>query len=345
MTRRLEVATVPGDGIGPEVIREAIKVTVAVASVEGFALDSHEFDLGAERYLKSGDVLPDEELAALAAHDAILLGAVGDPRVEPGVLEMGLLLRLRQELDLYVNLRPARLFDGVPSPLDGATPAALDLVVVRENTEGLYSRRGQVVRVGTAQETATEMSINTAGAVERIIRFGFEVAADRSTSLTLVHKINVLQRAGALYRRVFDEVAKEFPHVGVSYQHADAAVLLLIADPKRFSVIVTDNLFGDILSDLTAALVGGIGFVGSGNIHPGKVSVFEPVHGSAPDIAGSGRANPIGAILSAAMLLRHLGEVSAARRIEQAAAAVAAKVATAELSTQEAGDLIAEAAV
>lgn len=344
MTRRSwRIAVVPGDGIGPEVTREALKALDVVARAEGFSFETEEFDLGTERYLKSGDVLPDDELEALAGHDAILLGAVGDPRVEPGILELGLLLRLRQELDLYVNLRPARLYDGVASPLDGAAPADLDLVVVRENTEGLYCSQGQVVRVGTDRETATEMSINTAGAVERIIRYGFRVAQERNASLTLVHKTNVLQRSGALYRRVFDGVATEFPEVPVAYQHADAAALLLVTDPKRFSVIVTDNLFGDILSDLTAALVGGIGFVGSGNIHPGKVSVFEPVHGSAPDIAGTGQANPIGAVLSAAMLVRHLGETKAADRIEAAVAAVAGKVAANSLFTAEVGDLIAEA--
>lgn len=342
--RSHRIAAVPGDGIGPEVTAEALKVLESVTSLEGFRLDINRFDLGAERFLRSGEVLRDEDLEALAGHDAILLGAVGDPRVEPGVLEIGLLLRLRQELDLYVNLRPARLYEGVPSPLDGASPEDLDLVIVRENTEGPYSGQGQVVRIGTDRETATEMSINTAGAVERIIRYGFERASERQTSITLVHKINVLQRAGSLYRRVFDAVAQEYPQIPADYQHADAAALLMVSDPSRFSVIVTDNLFGDILSDLAAALVGGIGFVGSGNINPGKVSVFEPVHGSAPDIAGSGRANPVGAVLSAAMLLRHLGEQRAGDRVEAAVASVAGKIATDEPQTVAAGDLIAEAA-
>lgn len=335
------VAVVPGDGIGPEVIGEAIKVLDAAAKSEGFGIEWTEFDLGADRYLTGGEILPDSELEVLAGHDAILLGAVGDPRVEPGVLEIGLLLRLRQELDLYVNLRPARLFEGVPGPLEGVPVTDVDLVIVRENTEGLYSRQGEVVRAGTQQETATEMSVNTAGSVERIVRYAFQVASGQSRPLTLVHKANVLERAGALYRRVFESVAEEYPRVATEYQHVDAAALLLVTDPSRFSVIVTDNLFGDILSDLTAALAGGIGFVGSGNIHPGRVSLFEPVHGSAPDIAGTGRANPIGAILSAAMLLRHVGENSAADRIENAVSMVAGKAATSDLATTEVGDLIA----
>lgn len=341
--RRYRVAVVPGDGIGGEVTREALRVVGEAARLEGFALQTTEFDLGADRYLRTNQALTDDDLTALATHDAILFGAVGDPRVAPGVLEVGLLLRLRRELDLYVNLRPARLFDGVPSPLAGATPADLDLVIVRENTEGLYSRQGQSVRVGTDEETATEFSVNTARAVERVVRYGFDLAEVQGRTLTLVHKTNVLERAGGLWRRIFDSVASDHPDVTTAYQHVDAAALLLVNDPRRFQVIVTENMFGDVLSDLAAALVGGLGYAPSGNIHPGKVSLFEPVHGSAPDIAGTGKANPIGAVLSGALMLRHLKETSASERIERAVGDVAGKVATDSPATGEVGDLILEA--
>ena len=338
------IAVVPGDGIGPEVTAEAVRVLEAVAGAEGFKLEPTHFDLGAERYLRTGEVLPNGALGELRAHEAILMGAVGDPRVPPGILEGGLLLHLRQELELYVNLRPAKLFGGVTSALAGAAPEDIDLVIVRENTEGLYCRRGQVVRLGTPQETATELSINTAPAVERLIRYAFGFAAARHRSLTLVHKTNVLERAGALYRRLFDVVAADYPGVPTAYQHVDACGLLLVTNPARFQVIVTDNMFGDILSDLTAGLVGGLGYLGSGNIHPGRVSLFEPVHGSAPDIAGTGRANPVGAILSAAMMLRHLGEDAAATRVEQAVARVAGTIAAGGLDTRGMGDLVVQAA-
>jgi 3-isopropylmalate dehydrogenase len=342
--RRYRLGVIPGDGIGPEVTREAVRVLEAIAAWGGFVIDVGWFDLGAERYLRTGEVLPRSALDELASSDAILLGAVGDPRVAPGVLEAGLLLRLRQELDLYVNLRPARLFEGVLSPLDGTRPDDLDLVIVRENTEGLYAGRGEVFGTG-AEETATELSINTAAAVERLLRYAFELSSRLGRSLTLVHKTNVLERAGGLYRRIFDQMSEEFPKVVTNYQHVDAAALFMVAEPRRFQVIVTDNLFGDILSDLAAALVGGIGLVGSGNIHPGRVSMFEPVHGSAPDIAGSGRANPIGAVAAAALLMRHLGETAAAQRIDDAIAATAGKVAADGLKTSEAGELILEEAL
>jgi 3-isopropylmalate dehydrogenase len=341
--RRHTIAVVPGDGIGPEVTSEAVRVLEAAAVAEGFALEATTFDLGAERYLRSGEVLPNGALDELRSFGAILMGAVGDPRVPPGILEGGLLLRLRQELDLFVNLRPAKLFDGVPSALANVCPDDLDLVIVRENTEGLYSRRGQVVRLGTAQEAATELSINTAPAVERLIRYAFQFASAWGRSLTLVHKTNVLERAGALYRRIFESAAVDFPDVATAYQHVDAAGLLLVTNPRRFSVIVTDNMFGDILSDLTAGLVGGLGYLGSGNINPGRVSLFEPVHGSAPDIAGTGKANPVGAILSAAMMLRHLGEEPGATRIEQAVGQVAGKIAAGGFDTRGMGELVVEA--
>ena len=337
--RRHRLAVIPGDGIGPEVTAEAMKVLDAAGGAEGLEFDRSEFDLGAARYLASGEVLPDPDLAELAGYEAIFLGAVGDPRVPPGILEGGLLLRLRQELDLYVNLRPARLFDGVPGPLSDA--GGIDVVIVRENTEGLYCGRGRSESSGTTNEYATELSVNTAAAVDRIIGYAFDLAERQKRKLTLVHKTNVLQHAGGLYMRLFKEAAARHPAVATEYQHVDAAALLMAADPRRFSCIVTDNLFGDILSDLTAALAGGIGFVGSGNIHPGKTSLFEPVHGSAPDIAGTGKANPIGAILSAAIMLEHLGETRAAARIESAVASAAGKVAAGTMTCRQIGDLVA----
>lgn len=340
-TRGYRVAVIPGDGVGAEVVPEAMRVVEAAASACGFALAPTPYDLGTERYLATGEVLPESVLDELTSHDAVLLGAVGDPRVPPGILETGLLLRLRRELDLYVNLRPARLFEGVPSPLAGR--AEVDLTIVRENTEGLYSGRGQKVWLGTGKESATEMSVNTAFAVERIVRYAFDLASAQGRSLTLVHKTNVLERAGRLYSRIFEEIAGGYPDVPTAYQHVDAAAYFLVTDPARFSVLVTDNLFGDILSDLAAGLSGGLGFAGSGNIHPGRVSMFEPVHGSAPDIAGRGVANPIGAILAAALMLRHLGEDEAAARIEEAVANFAGKIATERLSTRGAGETIAGA--
>ena len=340
--RNHSVAVVPGDGIGPEVIDGALMALDAVADAEGFALEVTNYDLGADRYLRTGQVLPDEDLQRLSEHEAVLLGAVGDPRVPPGILEKGLLLRLRRQLDLYVNLRPSRLLSGVTSVLTHGDQ--LDVVIVRENTEGLYSGRGEVTAAGGDDEQATEVSLNTWRAVSRIVRYGFELAAQRKQSITLVHKTNVLERAGGLYLRAMKEIGEEFPSVQTAYQHIDAAALLMVTQPKRFQVIVTDNLFGDILSDLAAGLVGGIGFVGSANMHPGRVSMFEPVHGSAPDIAGTGLANPVGAILSAAMMLRHLGEEKGATRLERAVEAVAGKIGPDHLTTMETSELIAEAA-
>lgn len=344
MGRTHNVAVIPGDGIGPEVIEGAMLALDAVAHAEDFALEVSHFELGADRYLKDGQILPDEELSDLATNDAILLGAVGDPRVPPGVLEKGLLLRLRRELDLYVNLRPARLLPGVSSPISAIEPGDLDLLVVRENTEGLYCGMGELSDAGTETERATETSLNTWQAVERIVRYGFLMAAQRKAPLTLVHKTNVLERAGGLYNRAVKTLSAEYPNVQTNYQHVDACALLLVSQPKRFNVIVTDNLFGDIISDLIAGLVGGIGFVGSANMHPGRVSMFEPVHGSAPDIAGTGLANPIGAILSAALMLRHLGEAGGATRLERAVDVVALKIQAEGLSTTEASERIAHAA-
>lgn len=340
--RTHSIGIIPGDGIGPEVIAEALKVLEAASSLDGFALEGIFLDLGAERYLRTGEVLPDSVIKEISLFDAVLLGAVGDPRVPPGVLESGLLLRLRQELDLYVNLRPAKLFPGVQGPWTSAAET-VDVVIVRENTEGLYSRQGSTRGGGKEGDTATEVSVNTSGAVLRIIEFAFRLAEQEGRKLTLVHKTNVLTHAGGLYSRIFSELSSRHPSVPTDYQHVDAAAYLLASDPGRFSAIVTDNLFGDILSDLVAALVGGIGFVGSGNISPGKVSVFEPVHGSAPDIAGTGLANPIGAIVSSALMLKHLGEADAAERIEEAVAGIAGKASGGDVQCAEIGDLVAGA--
>jgi len=347
-TRSLDLAVIPGDGIGPEVTAEALKVLEAVTPA-GVELESTSYDLGAERYLGTGEVLPDSVLAEIRGHDAILLGAVGgrpgDPNLPPGILERGLLLRLRFELDHYVNLRPSRAFPGVTSPL--ADPGEVDFVVVREGTEGPYVGNGGALRVGTPAEIATEVSVNTAYGVERVVRDAFARADSRPRKkLTLVHKTNVLVHAGAVWSRLVDEVAREFPAVAVDYLHVDAATIFLATDPSRFDVIVTDNLFGDIVTDLAAAITGGIGLAASGNINPDRTapSMFEPVHGSAPDIAGQQKADPTAAILSTALLLDHLGLPEAASKVE---AAVVADLAERDgrgrrtRSTAEVGDAIA----
>src|SRR5438477_9943879 len=300
------VGVIGGDGIGPEVVSEALKVTPA----SGADLDVADFALGGTRYLRTGELLPDDVLAELRSLDAILLGAVGTPRVAPGVLERGLLLRLRFELDLYVNVRPF-------------TSASLDFVVVRENTEGAYVGEGGLLRKGTQHEVATQGSATTRMGVERCVRDAFELAASRPRrQLTLVHKTNVLTFAGDLWQRTFDEVALQCPDVTTDYNHVDAACIHLVTSPQRYDVMVTDNLFGDILTDLAGAVSGGIGLAASANLNPARrgPSLFEPVHGSAPDIAGTGRANPLAAIRSAAMMLEFLGEPDAAARITKACA-------------------------
>ena len=316
----LRLAVIPGDGIGREVTAEAVKVLHAVAP--GSIEQSH-YDLGAERYLATGEVLPDSVLEEIRGHDAILLGAVGgkpgDPNLPPGILERGLLLRLRFELDHYVNLRPSRIFPGVASPL--AAPGEVDFVVVREGTEGPYTGNGGALRVGTPAEVATEVSVNTAYGVERVVRDAFARAQRRPRrKLTLIHKTNVLVYSGQVWSRLVDEVSAEFPEVTVDYLHIDAATIFMTTDPARFDVIVTDNLFGDIITDLAAAITGGIGLAASGNINPDRTapSMFEPVHGSAPDIAGQGKADPTAAILSVALMLDHLGAAEAAARVERA---------------------------
>ncbi|MFN8194664.1 MAG: 3-isopropylmalate dehydrogenase [Nocardioidaceae bacterium] len=340
----LRLAVIPGDGIGQEVTAEALKVLEAVSPVK---IDQTRYDLGAERYLATGEVLPDSVLDEIRAQDAILLGAVGgkpgDPNLPPGILERGLLLRLRFELDHYVNLRPSRIFPGVASPL--ADPGEVDFVVVREGTEGPYTGNGGALRVGTPAEVATEVSVNTAYGVERVVRDAFARAQHRPRRrLTLVHKTNVLVHAGAVWSRIVGEVSREFPDVTVDYLHIDAATIFMTTDPARFDVIVTDNLFGDIITDLAAAVTGGIGLAASGNINPDRTapSMFEPVHGSAPDIAGQQKADPTAAILSVALMLDHLGHADSAARVEAAVLAdLAARTPGAARRTSEVGDAIA----
>ena len=346
MTRSLNLAVVPGDGIGPEVTAQALTVLTSVAAAHDVMVDSTEYDLGARRWHATGETLPDSVLEEVRGHDAILLGAVGDPSVPSGVLERGLLLKLRFALDHYVNLRPSRLYPGVPTPLAESVTGRgeIDFVVVREGTEGPYVGNGGAIRVGTPHELATEVSINTAFGVERVVRDAFARAQARPRrTLTLVHKNNVLVHAGHLWSRTVDAVAEEFPDVTVDYLHVDAATIFLATDPARFDVIVTDNLFGDILTDLAAAITGGIGLAASGNVNPDRTtpSMFEPVHGSAPDIAGQSKADPTAAILSGALLLEHVGLPEAAATISAAVEADIASRGTAPRSTEEVGEAIA----
>jgi 3-isopropylmalate dehydrogenase len=317
------IAHVPGDGVGPEVTEVARNCVDAAAARRGFSVTWQPCELGARHYLATGEVLPDGALADLRTTDAVLLGAVGSPEVPPGVLERGLLLRLRAELDLYINLRPSKLRAGVANAV--APAGGLDFVIVRENTEGLYAGAGGIVHRGTEFETATEESLNTWAGVRRCVRYAAGLAAGRTGRLTLVHKTNVLTHAGSLWQRVAADVAAE-AGVELSYAHVDAACLYLVADPARFDVIVTDNLFGDILSDLGAALTGGLGLAPSGNLNPESTgpSIFEPVHGSAPDIAGTGKANPAGAVLSAGLMLAHLGQREGAADLDEAVSSVLA---------------------
>ncbi|MEU7973224.1 MULTISPECIES: 3-isopropylmalate dehydrogenase [unclassified Micromonospora] len=339
------IAVVAGDGIGPEVVAQARKVLDAVLP----DVQATEYDLGAARWHRTGEVLPDSVLTELAGHDAILLGAVGDPTVPPGVLERGLLLKLRFAFDQYVNLRPSRLWPGVAGPLGNVKPGEVDLVVVREGTEGLYAGAGGSLHRDTPAEVATEESLNTRHGVERVIRDAFARAGRRERrKVTLVHKTNVLTHAGSLWARTFDAVAAEHPDIETEYQHVDAAAMFLVTQPQRYDVVVTDNLFGDILTDIAAAVTGGIGLAASGCINPEGAypSMFEPVHGSAPDIAGQGIADPVAAVLSAALLLEQLGHGESAARVNAAVAAeLASRVPGVTLRTEEVGDRLAAHAV
>jgi 3-isopropylmalate dehydrogenase len=342
--RTIRIAVIGGDGIGPEVVAEAIKVLRAAAT--DVTIETTSYDLGAQRWHRSGEILPDTVLSELAGHDAILLGAVGDPTVPSGVLERGLLLRLRFEFDQYVNLRPVRRYPGVASPLSGLRADAIDMLVVREGTEGPYIEAGGIMRKGTPGEVATQESINTAFGVGRVTRYALQRAAERRKKLTLVHKTNVLAYAGDLWRRTLDGLAAEYPEVTAEYCHMDAASMYFVTAPQQFDVIVTDNLFGDILTALGAAVAGGIGLAASASINPERTapSTFEPVHGSAPDLAGKQKADPTAAIMSAAMLCDHLGLAAEKTRIEQAVAddLVERQGAWAARSTPEIGDDIAE---
>ena len=345
MSRTISLAVIPGDGIGPEVVTEAIKVLDVVAASADLTVTKTMFHLGAARYLETGDVLNDEDLASISTNDAILLGAVGgvpgDPRIPAGIIERGLLLTLRFSMDQFVNLRPTTIFPGVVSPL--AQPGKVDFVVVREGTEGPYVGNGGVIRQGTSAEIANELSINTAYGVERVVRYAFELAAKRERKLlTLVHKTNVLVNAGSLWSRIVYAVAVEYPQVTVNYLHVDAATIFFVTNPSCFDVIVTDNLFGDILTDLAAAISGGIGLAASGNINPTNAfpSMFEPVHGSAPDIAGQQKADPTAAILSVALLLEHFGYADAAAAVNAAVTEDLAARGASVRTTSEIGDAI-----
>ena len=343
--RSINLAVIAGDGIGPEVVAQAERVLNHVADIENITLTSTPYRLGAEHWLATGETLTQETKDQLATHDAILFGAVGaDPRsatVPSGLIEREILLNLRFSFDHYINLRPSKLFPGAVSPL--SNPGDIDFVVVREGTEGPYAGNGGLLRAGTPAEIATEVSLNTAYGIERLVRYAFELATSREKKkLTLIHKTNVLVNAGQLYSRIFNEVAAEYPQVTTDYLHIDAATIFFTTEPSRFDVIVTDNLFGDILTDQAGAITGGIGYAACGNINASGTfpSMFEPVHGSAPDIAGQGIANPTATVLAAAMLLRHLGFEGAAARVERAVEADLAANPGAQRSTEEVGSAI-----
>ena len=351
MDRSYRIGFLPGDGTGPEVVREGLKVLDAVRRIEGFGAELVEFDLGGERYLRTGDVLPDDELARLREMDVLYLGAVGDPRIKPGILERDLLLRIRFELDQYVNLRPIIRYPGVETLVPSHTEDDVNMVVVRENSEGLYSGAGGFHRKGTEHEVAVQESINTRHGVERIVRYAFELAMQpgRRRKLTLVHKTNVLNFAGDLYQRVVDEVAMDFPDVETDYAHVDAACIYFLDQPSRFDVIVTDNMFGDILTDLGAMIQGGMGIAAGGNINPDGVSMFEPIGGTAPDHTGKGTINPLAAIGAVQLLLSQVGETEAARRVNAGVRFACSKMHSMRAgqmgySTSEVGDLAAEGA-
>ena len=348
MSRTVRLAVIAGDGIGPEVVAEGVKVLDGVASQHDVKFERTDYDLGARRWHATGETLPDSTLEEIRQHDAILLGAVGDPTVPSGILERGLLLRLRFELDHHVNLRPVKLYPGVSTPLADKAPADIDMVVVREGTEGPYAGSGGTLRRGTPHEIATEESVNTAFGARRVIEDAFRRAEARQRRhLTLVHKNNVLTHAGDLWTRTFNNVAAAHPSVTTDYLHVDAASMFFVTAPERFDVVVTDNLFGDIITDIGAAIAGGIGRAASGNLDVSlqNPSMFEPVHGSAPDIAGQGLADPTATVLSVALLLSHLDLHAAAAQLEQAVAHDLQARGTSTRSTEEIGDALAAAAL
>jgi 3-isopropylmalate dehydrogenase len=320
MNREYNVALLPGDGTGPEVLAEGIKVVQAACQKFGFTMKFTKYDLGGERYIKTGEVLPDSVVSELRQHDAIYLGAIGHPDVKPGILEKGILLRLRFELDQYINLRPVKLYEGVDTPLKNKGPKEIDFIVVRENTEGLYAGAGGVLKKGTQDEIATQESINTRKGVERCLRFAFQYTQKRNKSkkLTLCGKTNVLTYAFDLWERAFYEVAKEYPDISTDYAHVDATCMWMVKNPEWFDVIVTDNMFGDIITDLGAMIQGGLGIAAGGNINPEGVSMFEPMGGSAPKYTGKNVINPLAAILAGGMMLEFLDQQPAADSVEKA---------------------------
>ena len=348
MSNQYEIAVVPGDGTGPEVVAEGVKVLRAAAEKHGFSVNPTDYDLGGDRYLATGDLLPDSVLRELREVNAIYLGAIGHPGVKPGILEKDILLKMRFELDLYINLRPVVLFPGVPTPLADKGPEEIDFVVVRENTEGLYAGAGGFLKKGTPQEVAVQESINTRFGVERCLRYAFEFARHRSREkkLTLCGKTNVLTYAFDLWERAFNEIAAEYPDVKTEYVHVDALCMWMVKNPEWFDVIVTDNMFGDIITDLGAMIQGGMGLAAGGNIHPGKASMFEPIGGSAPKYTGRGVINPMAAIAAGQMMMAELGETTAAADVERAIKAVVAgdlkSLAAGKMgySTSEVGDLV-----
>jgi 3-isopropylmalate dehydrogenase len=350
MKKEYNIALIPGDGTGPEVLTEGIKVVMAASNKFGFSLNFTPYDLGGERYKKTGEVLPDSIIKELRQHDAIYLGAIGHPDVKPGILEKGILLRLRFELDQYINLRPVKLYEGVETPLKNKGPNEIDFVVVRENTEGLYAGAGGVLKKGTRDEVATQESINTRVGVERCLRFAFQYTQKRNKSkkLTLCGKTNVLTFAFDLWERAFYEVAKEYQDVATDYAHVDATCMWMVKNPEWFDVIVTDNMFGDIITDLGAMIQGGLGIAAGGNINPEGVSMFEPMGGSAPKYTGKNIINPLAAIMAGAMMLEFLEQQPAADLVEKAVQmAIKENVKSLDagkmgIGTKELGDLIAK---
>jgi len=347
------IAVIPGDGIGPEVVREGLKVLEAAASATGMKYELFHYDFGGERYLRTGEILPDSAIDELRQFDAIYFGAIGHPDVPPGVLERGLLLRLRFELDLYINLRPVKLYPGVWTPLKDKRPEDIDFVVVRENTEDVYVGIGGWFKRGTKDEVAFQVAVYTRRGTERCIRYAFELARQRGKKrrVTMVDKSNVLTYGHELWKRTFEEVAKEYPDIETDHAYVDACCMWMVKNPEWFDVIVTTNMFGDIITDLGAIIQGGMGIAASGNIHPGRTSMFEPIHGSAPKYAGKNVANPIAAILAMQMLVEFLGEHDTAKRIEQAcvSALSSGRIKSMEagkmgMSTSEVGDFIASIA-